>query len=72
MEQWCTHMATILTGDPVGTIDYACPVRVTRPSERNELSLIWRKALADGVIATANLALLRASMGGTEGRSANR
>ena len=72
MEQWCTHLATMLTGDPCGAINYARPVRVTQPPGKKELSLIWRKALADGFIDAENLALLRASTGCTEGRSAVR
>ena len=66
MEHWCSHLATMLTGAPDGTIDFARPVRVTLSPGEKERSRLWRQALKDGFIDAATLEMLRANAtGGT-------
>ena len=60
MEHWCIHLATMLTGDPDGTIDFARPVRVTLSPGEKERSRLWRQALKDGFIDAETLEMLRA------------
>ena len=61
MDQWCTHLTALLTEDPDGSIDFARPVRVTRPPGEKERSRLWRQALKDGFIDVATLNMLRAN-----------